>query len=59
MNVFKGMEKTMIPTPTKAGHPRILYNEMNARVIYEQKTFQHKSMSFIDGDMPGMGLKWQ
>ena len=34
MKVFKGIENTMMPTPTKAGHPKMLYNEMKARAIY-------------------------
>ena len=33
MNVLSGTEKIMIATPTKAGHPRMLYNDTNARVI--------------------------
>lgn len=33
MYVFNGIETIMIATPTNADHPRMLYNDTNARVI--------------------------
>lgn len=34
MLVFNGMEKIIMPTPTKAGHPSRLYRDTKAKVIY-------------------------
>lgn len=34
IKVLRGIEKTMIATPTKADHPRRLYKDTNANVIY-------------------------
>jgi hypothetical protein len=39
MKAFKGIEKNMIATPTNAAHPRRLYSDTNANVIYSLSDF--------------------